>query len=290
LATVEVTKILSPPKNLVSIDEDTSIEDTLQLMAENRILSVPVINSDLLKGFVDIYEIMSYTAFSDSRPVDWKKPASVLLGTMGNVIDDDVRGVWVVKEKDSLHKPLEWLSKGVRRFLVDSKNGWRLVSQSDLVKFLWKTYDKFSVGEVSLAEAGIVRTPVIRVDPQTKVIDAFKKTRIHEVNGIAIADSAGTLMGTLSESDLRGLMMSTLNRLELPVIDFLTIQNMGHLPEVETVRADMSLRNLLEMVSKKRLHRVFVVDDEGHLAGIVTLTDIIGYFWQVTMKYWFSTE
>jgi CBS domain-containing protein len=246
--------------------------------------------SDVLRGFVDIYEIMAYTAFSDSQPVDWKRPASVLLGTMGNIVDDDVCGVWVVKEQDSLHKPLEWLSKGVRRFLVETKSGWRLVSQSDMAKFLWRSYDKFSIGELSLTEAAIIRTPVIRVDTQTTVMDAFKKTRIQEVNGIAVTDSAGTLMATLSESDLRGLTMATMSRLQLNVIDFLTVQNMGVLPEVVTVSANMSLRNLLETFAKKKLHRVFVVDGENRLTGIITLTDIIGYFWQVTMKYWYSTE
>lgn len=70
-----------------------------------------------LLGILDIYEIMSYTTFS-TEPVDWKKPASDLLGTMGNIVDDDVCGVWTVKDTDNLHKPLEWLSKGNHLFLT----------------------------------------------------------------------------------------------------------------------------------------------------------------------------
>jgi CBS domain-containing protein len=289
LASVKVSSILpAARKDLITIGEGTNIEDTLKLMADNKILSVPVMRDDLLRGFVDIYEIMTYTAFSNTPLVDWNKPASSLLGTTGNIINDDVQGVWVARELDSLQKPLAWLSKGVRRFLVETDYGWRLVTQSDLVRFLSKTYSKFGIGEISLEEADIIRKPVFRVDPNTKVIDAFKKMRAQEINGLAVTDSDGTLVGTLSESDLRGLTMDTMYRLQHPVIDFLKVQN--QLPEVMTVRPDMPLRDLLETMTKQKLHRLFVVDDEEHLTGVVTLTDIIAYFWQLTMGYWFSTE
>jgi CBS domain-containing protein len=289
LASVKVSTILpAARRDLITIKNDTNIEDTLKVMADNQILSVPVMKDDLLRGFVDIYEIMTYTAFSNTTPVDWNKPASSLLGSMGNISDDDVQGLWVVREMDSLHKPLAWLSKGVRRFLVDTDYGFRVVSQSDLVKFLLKMYDKFGIGEISLEEADIISKPVFRVDPNTKVVDAFRKMRAQEINGLAITDSDGILVGTLSESDLRGLTMDTMYRLEHSVIDFIKVQN--QLPEVVTVRPDMPLRDLLETITKTKLHRLFVVDDEEHLTGVITLSDIIAYFWRLTMGYWFSTE
>lgn len=92
-----------------------------------------------------------YTTFA-TEPVDWKKPASDLLGTMGNLVDDEVCGVWVVKENDSLHKPLEWLSKGVHRFIVQTNSGPKILSQSDLVKFLLSAYDKFNLSNITLQE------------------------------------------------------------------------------------------------------------------------------------------
>jgi CBS domain-containing protein len=288
---VEVSKILPAARDLVSIGDDTNIEQTMNLLADNKILSVPVIKSGLLRGFVDIYEIMSYTAFSGNAPVDWRKPASSLLGTMGNIQDDEEKGVWVVREKDSLHKPLSWLSKGARRFLAETESGdLKLVTQSDMARFLWKNYDRFGIGDVSLQNASIIGRPVIRVEPSTLVIDAFQKMRAQEVNGIAITGRDGSLVGTLSESDLKGLRMNMMDRLQLPVLDFLKAQHQGVVPPVVTVREDMPLKDVLETITKKKLHRMFVVDDEGHLTGIITLTDIISYFWKLTMGYWFSTE
>jgi len=291
LGTTHVSKIQPEAKTLITIDEETSIEKTLKLLAKHQILSVPVMNEDTLKGFVDIYEIMAYTAFSEAKQVDWKKPASELLGTMGNIVDDDVNGVWLVKEGSSLYKPLEWLSKGVRRFLVETESsGWRLVSQSDMVKFLWKNWDKFQLGEITIDEAKIVNKPVLRADTRAPAIDCFKRMRVHEVNGIAITDSSGSLVGTLSESDLRGLTPQSIERLHFPVIEFLKIQNLGVVPEVLTVRSNTPLRELMETICKKKKHRLFIVDDKKQLVGIVTLSDIIAFFWSHTMLYWFSTE
>jgi len=291
LGTVKVSTILpDPARDLITINESTDIEDTLKLMSEHQILSVPVMRDDLLRGFVDIYEIMSYAAFTDTGSRDWKRPAVSLLGTMGNERDDDVQGVWVVRESDSLCKPLEWLSKGVRRFLVETDSGFRLVSQSDLVRFLSKIYDKFNIGNVSIEEANIITKPVFRVDKRTLAVDAFKKMRAQEINGIAVTESDGTLLGTFSESDLRGLTMDMLDRLQYPVIDFIKIQNLGVIPEVVTVRPTVSLKSLLETMTKKKKHRVFVMDEEKRLIGVITLTDIIAYFWRLTMEYWFATE
>jgi len=291
LGITHVSKIVPEAKALITIDEETTIEKTLKLMSKHQILSVPVMRDDTLRGFVDIYEIMSYTAFCDTGRVDWKKPAAELLGTMGNIVDDDVNGVWLVKEGSSLYKPLEWLSKGVRRFLVETESsGWRLVSQSDMVKFLWKNWDKFGLGDITIEEAKIATKPVIRADTRALALDCFKRMRIHEVNGLAVTDSFGSLVGTLSESDLRGLTLETMDRLQFSVLDFLKIQNLGVVPEVLTVRSNMPLRELLETICKKKKHRLFILDNQKQLTGIVTLTDIISYFWGHTMQYWFSTE
>jgi len=151
-------------------------------------------------------------------------------------------------------------------------------------------YDKFGIGDIHLEEANIIKSPVTRVDPSTKVVDAFRKMRIQEINGLAIADDNGTLLGTLSESDLRGITMENMSLLQHPVIDFLKTQNNNTVPEVITVRSTTLLRDLLEIITKRKLHRVFVIDDTGRATGVITLTDIIAYFWNRTMNYWFDTE
>jgi len=282
---------LPPEKDLVTISEDTTIEDTLKLLADKQILSVPVMRSDELRGFVDIFQILSYTTFFKSGSVDWKKPASSLIGTesLGKEGDEDIK-VCVVREDESLHKPLQCLSKGHRRFMVKTTDsGYRLVTQTRLVRFLFEKYDKFNLGELNLEDANIITKPVSCVEKSTDAIEAFKKLRSQEINGVAVTESDGTLMGTLSVADLRGLKMDMLDRLQVPVIDFLKKQHGGDVPDIITVCPSMPLKDLLETMTSKKKHRVFVMDDEKRLAGVVTLTDIISFFWKFTMEY-FTTE
>lgn len=275
---------------MVTIRDDTNIEETLKLMSENRIFSVPVLKQDSLRGFVDIWEIFNYTNLSNKGNVDFKSPASSLLGTR-KVRDDDTGGVWMLKDRESLFKPLNWTSKGIRQFLVEADGGWRLVSQSDLVRFLVDKFDKFQIGDITLKDAKIKGRNMERVESNVKTIDLLKKFESRDIDVIAITDSSGNIKATLSENDLRGLTRDRLDkRLKLPVLDFIKKQNEGSMPEMVKVRWNMRLRDIMENVSQKKVHRVFIEDDKGQVSEMISLSDILGYFWNLTRDYWHSIE
>jgi len=289
LGRVKVSTLLPPEKDLVTIREDTTIEDTLRLMADRQILSVPVMKFDELRGYVDIFQILSYTTFFKKGPIDWKKPAFSLIGTQGRERDELVE-VCVAREDESLHKPLMCLSKGERRFMVKtSDSGYRLVTQARLARFFYEMYDKFNIGEMKLEDANIITRPVYGVDKNMDTIEAFKKLCSQQINGLAVTESDGTLIGSVSIADLRGLTMDKLDRLQGPVIDFLKKQNRGDVPEIITVRPSMLLKDVLGIMTAKKKHRAFVLDGERRLAGVVTLTDVIAFFHKLTMEY-FTTE
>jgi len=283
LGTVKVSTILPPEKDLVTIKEDTNIEDTLKLLADNNILSVPVMRSDELSGYVDIFQILSYTTFFKSGDVDWKKPAFSLIGK-GKEGGED-REVCVVREDDSLHKPLQCLSKGERRFMVKTRDsGYRLVTQARLVRFFYEKFDKFNIGEMKLEDANIITSRVSCVDKNTYTIEAFKKLRSQEINGLAVTESDGTLVGSVSFADLRGLKMDMLDRLQVPLVDFLEKQHGGDIPDVITVCPSTPLKDVMQTMTTEKKHRAFVMDGEKRLAGVVTLTDIIAFFWKRVME------
>eukprot|EP01126_Amoeba_proteus_P060266 TRINITY_DN7950_c0_g1_i4.p1 TRINITY_DN7950_c0_g1~~TRINITY_DN7950_c0_g1_i4.p1 ORF type:complete len:160 (+),score=26.93 TRINITY_DN7950_c0_g1_i4:321-800(+) len=124
---------------------------------------------------------------------------------MGNEIDDAVCGVWSIHEDESIARPLEYLSKGVHRFLIETSCGIKVLSQLDLVKFLFKSFDKFDLDDVTLKSGNLIHTGVIQVGPLTEAAEAYRKARINERRAIAIILGDGTLFATLSETDLRGL-------------------------------------------------------------------------------------
>eukprot|EP01126_Amoeba_proteus_P060265 TRINITY_DN7950_c0_g1_i2.p1 TRINITY_DN7950_c0_g1~~TRINITY_DN7950_c0_g1_i2.p1 ORF type:complete len:223 (+),score=20.51 TRINITY_DN7950_c0_g1_i2:307-975(+) len=154
LVNTRVSAIIGSKLNqeLISITDTVSVEEALQVMSMNNISSVPIFSStsNSLLGLLDIYEIMSFLVFSDRSELNYQRPAADLLGTMGNEIDDAVCGVWSIHEDESIARPLEYLSKGVHRFLIETSCGIKVLSQLDLVKFLFKSFDKFDLDDVTL--------------------------------------------------------------------------------------------------------------------------------------------
>lgn len=47
------------------------------------------------------------------------------------------------------------------------------------------------------------------------------------------------------------------------------------LSEMVTCKRDQTLKELILLLDSKKIHRVYVVDDDGNLGGVITLRDII---------------
>lgn len=45
--------------------------------------------------------------------------------------------------------------------------------------------------------------------------------------------------------------------------------------EFITCKKDCTLKELIQLLDKEKIHRVYVVDDDGNLEGLITLRDII---------------
>jgi len=63
----------------------------------------------------------------------------------------------------------------------------------------------------------------------------------------------------------------------LPVDQFLSKLH-GKLPEPLCVKPGDSLRSAMEIISEKRVHRVWVVNEAGTPQGVVTITDCLKPF------------
>jgi len=45
--------------------------------------------------------------------------------------------------------------------------------------------------------------------------------------------------------------------------------------EFITCKRDCTVKELIQLLDKEQIHRVYVVDDDGNLEGLITLRDII---------------
>lgn len=98
------------------------------------------------------------------------------------------------------------------------------------------------------------------------------------------------IVGTFSATDLRGCPVSKMQPLlNLEVLDFLKmLSNTGMRSswrEQVTCHPESSLGEVVEKVVSDNVHRVWVVDEQGLLEGLVSLTDMIR-----VIRLWYLTE
>lgn len=112
--------------------------------------------------------------------------------------------------------------------------------------------------------------------------DAEKAFREHGVRHLPVV-SGNDLIGMLSLTDLArisfvdsyGDINDHENDVDTAVYSMLTIEQVMA-QKVETVDVNATIREVAEILSNREYHALPVIED-GHLAGIVTTTDLIKY-------------
>jgi len=285
-------EISSTKKELVFIDVRTTIEEALQTMARERLIALPAYDTTR-KDFpfiIDLWDIMSFIAFADYfngirnmhnflDPRLLKEPVSSVAGSIGSSSDRMIRTFENNVPLLDLMKPM---SASIKRVLVAQM--WskfdRLVTQTDIVKFLYE--HRFELGpkvNMSLEELGINLKPVITVNRSDQAIEGFRRVHDADVGAVAVVGTTThALYSTLSASDLRGMTSDNINDVFLTVEAFLRKQHHGSIIEPVTVRKDAELADIMRLIVEKRIHRVWVSNDQGFPEGVVSLSDIIGVF------------
>ncbi|XP_010537998.1 PREDICTED: SNF1-related protein kinase regulatory subunit gamma-like PV42b [Tarenaya hassleriana] len=206
-----------------------------------------------------------------------------------------------------VHRALVPLESSVKNIsgveLVESASAYTMLTQMDLMRFL---QDKAcELGDLVLSrpvsELGALKDTVYALTDQARVSDAIKCMSAEMLNAVPIVEaSAGDqvdhkqlvngknrkVKGTFSASDLKGCHLATLQTwLPLMAVEFaekipmtpLFAGTRGASPrELVTCQATSTLAQVIQKVTTKRVHRVWVVDEDGRLQGLVSLTDVIG--------------
>ena len=120
------------------------------------------------------------------------------------------------------------------------------------------------VSKVKRHESGILKDP-ITVLPTMTVRDVVEITRQHKFSGMPVVDRDGTVVGIVTNRDLR---FET--NLDQPVKAIMTPKK-----RLVTVKEGAAIEEAKELIRMHRLERVLVVDDEFKLRGLITVKDIL---------------
>ncbi len=106
----------------------------------------------------------------------------------------------------------------------------------------------------------VMITDVVAVTPYDSIDEAARLLTFHDISGLPVCDG-GRVVGVVSEADLIGKRGETVGAVMTS-------------PAV-TVTASARLEQVAEQLTQQRIRRVPVVDNRGHLVGIVSRRDVL---------------
>jgi CBS domain-containing protein len=140
----------------------------------------------------------------------------------------------------------------------------------------------------------IMTRAVMTVKRETSVNDVAKLMGAYDISGVPVVDDENHVVGIITELDL--IVRNT--RLEMP--RFIEVLDWGRIPlerpgqakdrlrhmlgtqaadimteKVETIGPDAAVEDLAELMVKRRVNPVPVIDAEGKLIGIVSRADLV---------------
>src|SRR4028118_1619109 len=118
------------------------------------------------------------------------------------------------------------------------------------------------VDKVKRSESGMIVDPVTIGDDRT-VSEALSVMQRFKISGIPVVDENNLLVGIITNRDLR---FET--RFDIPVSEVMTKQ------PLVTVPVGTTLNEAKVKLQKHRIEKLLVVDDDGHLKGLITVKDI----------------
>jgi IMP dehydrogenase len=118
------------------------------------------------------------------------------------------------------------------------------------------------VDKVKRSESGMIVDPVTIVDTAL-VSEALEIMRRFKISGVPVVDVNGLLVGIITNRDLR---FET--RFDIRVSEVMTPQ------PLVTVPVGTTLDEAKVKLQKHRIEKLLVVDDDGHLKGLITVKDI----------------
>lgn len=117
------------------------------------------------------------------------------------------------------------------------------------------------VRKVKKAESSIIPNPVT-IGPEATIGEVRRVMKESGISGIPVVDAEGTLVGILTNRDLRFVKDP-----QQIVADVMT-------RELITVSGDISLDDAQDLLQQHKIEKLPVVDTQGKLVGLITIKDI----------------
>lgn len=276
----------TPIKCVYSVKESDTVNDVLQILSDKRIQAVPVYNDQhVVRGFVDVFDMMSFII--KEKIYDVSK-LNVPISQAFNFMESDFP--FVLPDSTPLRELLYVLGSGkiYRVFVLNptSNQITGIITQMKLLQHLAADLWHFpDLAGKTLSDLGLHQPhPVVSIEQNHPLREAFTTMMERDVRGLAVVNAAGSLVNTITASDVKGLVLSMdiFNDLEKPILLYLKKlrPHMYKLPFVIATNTQTHLLSIMKEMEMERIHRIFIVDEKQVPVGVVSVHDVLTTLWK----------
>lgn len=250
----------------ITIVETDSLGAAQRVMARSRIRHLPVISGNRLVGMLSARDILATRARTEGE-VDW----------------------WAVRVHDAMTAPVQTagpddsLTEVAGRMaaakigalpIVERGKLLGLVTVSDVLDAEVRT--AMAPAPITLAIAADAMTPFpLTTTPETLISDAVAVMVDHQVRHLPVIDSTSTIVGMLSERDVRSAIGDPIQYVELKrSTTRLHVGDVMSYPAF-TVAFDQPLLQVAKVFADTRIGAVPVLDKFGAVIGIISYVDAL---------------
>lgn len=283
--------VLPVSYRLIVLDTSLLVKKSLNILLQNNIVSAPLWDAKTsrfagLLNSSDFINVIQYYfqnpdrfEFVDRLTLDGLKEVEKAIG----VEPIDTGSIHPFKPLyDACVKMIESRSRRIPLIDEDEDTHREIVvsvlTQYRILKFVSLNCKETEELQLSLQELGIgTNGEIATATLNTPVIDVIQLLSHGNVSSIPIVDDSKKLINVYEAVDVLGLIKGGIyNDLSLSVGEAL-MRRSDDFEGVYTCTLKDRLATILDNIRRSRVHRLFVVDDEGKLVGVVSLSDILKY-------------
>ncbi|KAI8337563.1 hypothetical protein BC941DRAFT_396441 [Chlamydoabsidia padenii] len=283
-------------RQLLDLPVSATIEEAFDVLLAQDILSIPVyrLDENQTKVYVTIISVLDQLKLLSQHTSDTQFFQLQIKEAIGQT--EESSKLVTVQCTDSLGQVLSLLSEhGGHRVLVNNSNNPNdpvvLLSQMDIVRYLQAhNHHLGTILDITVPQLvkmshsrrqqqlGRMVTQVSSVSMKTTAMRTFEQIA-HDplISALPIVDDDGCLVADIGPQDLRGLNKDRLQELAKPVLMFLKSKH-GDLVAPFTCHERFTLSQIMAAFVLRKAYRLWWVDQDGHVQGVITMTDVLGSF------------